>query len=34
MDAQQEEAAMPTALNIMPAKKKELMNNIAIYEED
>ncbi|GKC72354.1 hypothetical protein Tco_1118237 [Tanacetum coccineum] len=30
MDAQKEEAAMPTALNIMPAKKKELMNNIAM----
>ncbi|PWA58896.1 SKP1/BTB/POZ domain, NPH3 domain protein [Artemisia annua] len=30
MDAQQEEAAMPTAINIMPAKKKELMNNIAM----
>nr|GEX84513.1 hypothetical protein [Tanacetum cinerariifolium] len=30
MEAQQEEAAMPTALNIMPAKKKELMNNIAM----
>lgn len=30
MDAQQEEAAMTTALNIMPAKKKELMYNIAM----